>query len=122
MHIELPESNPRRPYPTVQSQSKPVYPSYHLEQTLPLANKPRPSDNYKPLNILRSSPRPPQLRLPISTYEQPPPPIIRPVRAMEEFIAVVFGNEVWMGLVDFKSDKPPPEEIEDDFGMSLRSS
>jgi len=31
---------------------------------------------------------------------------------MEEFIAVVFGNEVWMGLVDFKSDKPAPEENE----------
>ena len=29
---------------------------------------------------------------------------------MEEFIAVVFGNEVWMGLVDFKSDKSQPEQ------------
>jgi len=31
---------------------------------------------------------------------------------MEEFIAVVFEDEVWMGLVDFKSDKPTPEENE----------
>jgi hypothetical protein len=31
---------------------------------------------------------------------------------MEEFIAVVFENEVWMGLVDFKSDKSLPEENE----------
>lgn len=43
----------------------------------------------------------------------------RPVRAMEEFIAVVFGNEVWMGLVDFKSDKPYEEEPEqgNEFGI-----
>jgi hypothetical protein len=43
---------------------------------------------------------------------------------MEEFIAVVFGNEVWMGLVDFKSDKPtmpPGEEIQEEFGISRRS-
>jgi hypothetical protein len=41
-----------------------------------------------------------------------PPPSPRPVRAMEEFIAVVFENEVWMGLVDFKSEKQLPEESE----------
>jgi hypothetical protein len=40
---------------------------------------------------------------------------------MEEFIAVVFGNEVWMGLVDFKSDKPPEEAaLEEEFSI-LRS-
>lgn len=39
-------------------------------------------------------------------------------RGVEEFIAVVFGNEVWMGLVDFKSDKPP-EEIEEEIGTPL---
>jgi hypothetical protein len=33
---------------------------------------------------------------------------------MEEFIAVVFGNEVWMGLVDFKSDKPPEDAAMDE--------
>jgi hypothetical protein len=45
--------------------------------------------------------------------------MIRPARAMEEFIAVVFGNEVWMGLVDFRSDKTPySEELEDDFGIT----
>jgi len=39
---------------------------------------------------------------------------------MEEFIAVVFENEVWMGLVDFKGDKPLPEDkVEDGFGTSL---
>jgi hypothetical protein len=37
---------------------------------------------------------------------------------MEEFIAVVFGNEVWMGLVDFKSDKPPEEAaLEEEFSI-----
>lgn len=36
---------------------------------------------------------------------------------MEEFIAVVFGNEVWMGLVDFKSDKSA-EDIEEEIGMA----
>jgi hypothetical protein len=37
---------------------------------------------------------------------------------MEEFIAVVFGNEVWMGLVDFKSDKPPEDAVmEEEFGI-----
>lgn len=124
---ELP--TPRRPLYTtavVQSQSKPVYPSYHLEQTLLNPSKPRPSDAYKPLNILRSSSRSPQLRLPIISYENQHSSNIdstsvagRPVRAMEEFIAVVFGNEVWMGLVDFKSDKSvPPEEIEDEFGTN----
>jgi hypothetical protein len=42
---------------------------------------------------------------------------VRQVRGMEEFIAVVFGNEVWMGLVDFKSDKPPEEAaMEEEFG------
>jgi len=38
---------------------------------------------------------------------------------MEEFIAVVFGDEVWMGLVDFKSDKPPAsvdEKVPEVFG------
>jgi hypothetical protein len=43
-------------------------------------------------------------------------------RPMEEFIAVVFGNEVWMGLVDFKSDKPPmstDNDPQDDYGNSL---
>ena len=43
---------------------------------------------------------------------------VRQVRGMEEFIAVVFGNEVWMGLVDFKSDKPPDEAVmEEEFGI-----
>jgi hypothetical protein len=36
---------------------------------------------------------------------------------MEEFIAVVFGNEVWMGLVDFKSDKSA-EDIEEEIGLA----
>jgi hypothetical protein len=40
-----------------------------------------------------------------------------PVKGKEDFIAVVFGNEVWMGLVDFKSDKPK-EEVDEEFGMS----
>lgn len=106
------DSNPRRPYPSVQSQSKPVYPSYHLEQTVPIPGKPRPTDCYKPLNILRSSPRPTIIRLPTPPTTLKPSSAPRPVRAMEEFIAVVFEDEVWMGLVDFKSDKPLPEENE----------
>jgi len=40
---------------------------------------------------------------------------------MEEFIAVVFGTEVWMGLVDFKSDKPP-EEIDEEIGIPYPNS
>lgn len=40
---------------------------------------------------------------------------------MEEFIAVVFGTEVWMGLVDFKSDKPP-EEIDEEIGIPSLNS
>jgi hypothetical protein len=41
-----------------------------------------------------------------------------PVRPMEEFIAVIFDNEVWMGLVDFKCDKSPsPEPIEHELEM-----
>jgi hypothetical protein len=45
----------------------------------------------------------------------------------EEFIAVVFGNEVWMGIVDFKSDKPTSEDsgnstpFEEDFGTLFLS-
>jgi hypothetical protein len=119
----------RRAFATVPSQSKPVYPSYHLEPTTPLPHRPRPSDSFKPLNILRSSLRPPILRLPFHVTP-PPAPVEKPVgvverrRPMEEFIAVVFGNEVWMGLVDFKSDKPtmpPGEEIQEEFGISRRS-
>ena len=39
---------------------------------------------------------------------------------MEEFIAVVFGNEMWMGLVDFKSDnqRQSEEATEVEIGMS----
>jgi len=42
---------------------------------------------------------------------------------MEEFIAVVFGDEVWMGLVDFKSDKPRSlveEEVPEEIGNPPR--
>lgn len=46
---------------------------------------------------------------------------VRQARGMEEFIAVVFGNEVWMGLVDFKSDKPTEEAVmEEEFGIVNR--
>jgi len=109
----------RRQIQTVQTQTKPVYPSYHLDPTAPIPNKPRPTDNYRLLNILRSSPRPIQIRLPALPKEPLPEPV-RPIRAMEEFIAVVFENEVWMGLVDFKGDKPLQEEkVEDDFGNHI---
>ena len=107
--------------PTVQSQSKPVHPSYHLESTIPLPSKPRPTDQYRPLNILRSSSRPIVIRLPAQLHEIPPSNSsdARTVRTMEEFIAVVFDNEVWMGLVDFKSEKPLSEEnVEDAFGKA----
>ena len=124
---------PRRSIPSsVQSQSKPVYPSYHLEPSLPILNKPRPTDYYRPLNILRYSPRPTTIRIPL-----PPPaspltfsptdavPERNPQRpGAEEFIAVVFGNEVWMGLVDFKSEKSQSEDInrenvmDEEFGNS----
>jgi hypothetical protein len=116
-----PQDAVRRQSHSVQSQSKPVYPSYHLETTIPISNKPRPTDNYKPLNILRSSPRPITIRFP--DYQEnmqvsKPLEMPRLPRGKEEFIAVVFGNEVWMGLVDFKSDKPQFEEQpEDEFGL-----
>jgi hypothetical protein len=123
----LENTNLRRQYQSVQSQSKPVYPSYHLEPTIPLPEQPRPTDHYRPLNILRSSPRQPLIRVPsikedeIPVFIPPEPP--RLIREREEFIAVVFDNEVWMGLVDFKSDKQPPagEEqlLEDDMGITL---
>jgi len=117
--LERPEHSDvpgRRQIQTVQTQTKPVYPSYHLAPTLPIPNKIRPSDNYRPHNILRSSSKPIQVRFP-SMPKEPPAEPVRPIRAMEEFIAVVFENEVWMGLVDFKGDKPLPEEkVEDDFG------
>jgi len=110
------------PCQSVVSQSKPVYPSYHLEPTIPLPTKTRPSDFYRPYNILRNSSRPPQIRLPHSSDDVNPPSTeahLRPARGMEEFIAVVFGNEVWMGLVDFKSDKSA-EDIEEEIGNGPR--
>jgi hypothetical protein len=119
----------RRAFASVPSQSKPVYPSYHLEPTTPLPHRPRSSDAFKPLNILRSSLRPPILRLPFHLTPTPAP-VEKPVgvverrRPTEEFIAVVFGNEVWMGLVDLKSDKPivsPDEQIQEEFGITRRS-
>jgi len=117
--IDYPDVPGRRQIQTVQTQTKPVYPSYHLAPTTSLPNKHRPSDNYRPHNILRSSSKPIHVRFPESSEEAPPGPV-RPIRAMEEFIAVVFENEVWMGLVDFKGDKPLPEDkVEDDFGTSL---
>jgi hypothetical protein len=49
------------------------------------------------------------------------PEIPRALRGKEEFIAVVFGNEVWMGLVDFKSDKPQSEDaVGEDLGTTNR--
>ena len=39
---------------------------------------------------------------------------------------MVFGNEVWMGLVDFKSEKSQPEDVrseilmEEEFGRFTR--
>jgi len=119
----------RRIFPAVQSQSKPIYPSYHLEPTIPLPHRPRPSDAYKPLNILRCFPRAPILRLPARVAVQPAPipkpaiDIVERRRPMEEFIAVVFGDEVWMGLVDFKSDKPRSlveEEVPEEIGNPPR--
>ena len=108
----------RRPPKTIQSQSKPVYPSYHLEPPTP-SPVPRATDFYRPLNILRVSPRTPQIRLPCTPVEEREAEGLK--AGLEEFIAVVFGNEVWMGLVDFKSDRDTlqpstDEENEDDFG------
>jgi hypothetical protein len=118
--LDHPDLPGRRQIQTIQTQTKPVYPSYHLAPTLPIPNKLRPSDSYRPHNILRSSPKPIQVRFPVLSKEPSPEPV-RPLRAMEEFIAVVFENEVWMGLVDFKGDKPLPEDnLEDDFGKLLR--
>jgi hypothetical protein len=109
----------RRQSQSVQAQTKPVYPSYHLEPTIPISDQPRPTDKYRPLNILRSSPRPPLFRLPSKKEEDPPVSVVSvpsepasPIHEKEEFIAVVFDNEVWMGLVDFKSDNPPIEDYE----------
>lgn len=104
----------------LQCQSKPTYPSYHLEPPRPLPNYPRPSDSYRPLNIVRYSPRPPQIRIPATAREeQVLSDDTNTVRTMEEFIAVVFGNEMWMGLVDFKSDnqRQPEEATEVEIGI-----
>jgi hypothetical protein len=124
------ESNVRR-YATAQTQSKPVYPYYHLDTTQPLPGKPRPSDAFRPWNILRSSTRQAQIRLPPSSSEKidiistKQARIVNPSAkpAMEEFIAVVFGNEVWMGLVDFKTEKPLPlQPIENDLEIRTCAS
>lgn len=48
------------------------------------------------------------MRLPTNYDEIPDPATLKPtapVREGEDFIALVFNNEVWMGQLDFKSDK-----------------